>query len=234
MTSKATMTVELGQIGTATIQAQVYQKLREALFTGLFSPGQSLTIRALAAQLGTSPMPVREALQKLVAEKALIQLPNRTFRVTPYTTEMFRELTNVRVAVEGLAVKNAARRMTPRSLRELRGINDRMRQGIDQRQPMDIMMANRDFHFALYELAGMPQLMEIINGLWLRAGPFLMHAHRQLDDPIPYFSAGNRFHARLLDACDRQEYRVAARALSYDILYSARYFRGDITHINLQ
>lgn len=228
------MTVELGQIGTATIQAQVYQKLREALFTGLFSPGQSLTIRNLAATLGTSPMPVREALQKLVAEKALVQLPNRTFRVTPFTQEMFRELVSIRVAIESLAVKNAAERMTPAKLRALRQINSRMAKAIDQNNPKDIMTANREFHFSLYEIAAMPQLMEIINGLWLRAGPFLMHAHRQLADPLPYFTAGNRFHERMLIACEEGQYRAAARALANDILYSARYFRNDISSVNHQ
>ncbi|WP_236858272.1 GntR family transcriptional regulator [Cereibacter sphaeroides] len=56
------MTADLGQIESVTIQLQVYNRLREALFTGKLLPGESLTIRNLAAMLGTSPMPVREAL----------------------------------------------------------------------------------------------------------------------------------------------------------------------------
>lgn len=78
----------------------------------MFAPGQSLTIRGLADSLGTSSMPVRESLQRLVAEHALVQMPNRTFKVTPFTPEMFRELVRVRMTVEGFA---AAEGGTPRN-----------------------------------------------------------------------------------------------------------------------
>ena len=123
---------DLGQIESATIQTQVYQRLREGLFDGAFSPGQSLTIRNLAAGLGTSPMPVREALQRLVAERALVQLPNRTFQVTPFTTEMFRELTRVRMSVEGLAAGEAARRTRAEDVRMLQKLNKTMIRGIEK------------------------------------------------------------------------------------------------------
>ena len=104
------MTVNLGQIESATIQVQVYQRLREALFTGMFAPGQSLTIRGLADSLGTSSMPVRESLQRLVAEHALVQMPNRTFKVTPFTPEMFRELVRVRMKASLRRRPHAAQR----------------------------------------------------------------------------------------------------------------------------
>lgn len=226
------MDVDLGQIESATIQVQVYQRLREALFTGMFAPGQSLTIRGLADILGTSPMPVRESLQRLVAEHALVQMPNRTFRVTPFSPEMFRELVRVRMTIEGFAAAEAARRATPQQIARLTDINARMSGALDEYAPGQVMTSNRDFHFALYEMTEMPQLLDIINGLWLRAGPYLMNAHKSLQDPRSFFRSGVKFHIRVIDACAAQDPRRAARALACDIWHSARNFRLDVARIN--
>jgi DNA-binding GntR family transcriptional regulator len=226
------MSVDLGPIDSATIQAQVYQRLREALFTGALAPGEALTIRNLASMLGTSPMPVREALQRLVAERALVQMPNRTFRVTPFTPEMFRELMRVRMAVEGLAAGEAARRATPAQLRKLSHLNAQMIRAVDLGSPSRVMNLNRDFHFALYEITEMPQLLDIINGLWLRAGPYLMNAHRSLADPKSLFRSGTAFHERIIRCCSQRQPKEAARAMACDIWHSARYFRRDVRRIN--
>ncbi|MBX9459624.1 MAG: GntR family transcriptional regulator [Rhizobium sp.] len=227
------MDVDLGQIDSATIQTQVYQRLREALFTGMFAPGQSLTIRGLADSLGTSPMPVRESLQRLVAEHALVQMPNRTFRVTPFSPEMFRELVRVRMTVEGFAAAEAARRATPKQTARLTELNAGMSAALDEYVPSQVMTSNRDFHFALYEMTEMPQLLDIINGLWLRAGPYLMNAHKSLQEPRSFFRSGVRFHLRVIDACAARDPKRAARALACDIWHSARNFRLDVAKINI-
>lgn len=226
------MDVNLGQIESATIQVQVYQRLREALFTGMFAPGQSLTIRGLADSLGTSPMPVRESLQRLVAEHALVQMPNRTFRVTPFSPEMFRELVRVRMTVEGFAAAEAARRATSKQIAKLSDINARMSGALDAHAPNQVMTSNRDFHFALYEMTEMPQLLDIINGLWLRAGPYLMSGYKTLGNPTAYFRSGVKFHGRVIDACVARDPRRATRALACDIWHSARNFRLNVERIN--
>ncbi|CAH1652296.1 MULTISPECIES: GntR family transcriptional regulator [unclassified Chelatococcus] len=226
------MDVNLGQIESATIQVQVYRRLREALFTGMFAPGEALTIRRLADILGTSPMPVREALQRLVAEHVLVQMPNRTFRVTPFSPEMFRELVRVRMTIEGFAAGEAARRATPAQLTRLSELNEKMAGALDVYAPAEVMTANREFHFALYEMTEMPQLLDIINGLWLRAGPYLMNAHKSLENPRAFFASGVKFHTRVIDSCVAREPRRAARALACDIWHSARNFRLDVARIN--
>lgn len=228
------MAVDLGPINSATYQVQVYDRLREALFTGMFAPGEAMTIRGLAAMLGTSPMPVREALQRLVAEHALMQMPNRTFRVTPFSSEMFRELVRVRMTVEGLAAAEAARRATTKQLQQLSRLNEQMIQAIEAGEPSKVLTVNREFHFALYEISHMPQLLDIINGLWLRVGPYLMHAHRSLEDPRTFFRTGTQFHERLIQSCANRQPKKAARAIAGDIWYSARYFRRDVDLVNSQ
>lgn len=56
----------LQRISHNTLQEQVYRNIRQSLSDGQFKPGEVLTIRDLARQLGTSVMPVREALHKLI------------------------------------------------------------------------------------------------------------------------------------------------------------------------
>lgn len=226
------MDVNLGQIESSTIQVQVYHRLREALFTGMFAPGQSLTIRGLAQNLGTSPMPVRESLQRLVAEHALVQMPNRTFRVTPFSPEMFRELVRVRMTIEGFAAAEAARRATPKQVARLASINAQMSSALEEYMPGDVMISNRKFHFALYEMTEMPQLLDIINGLWLRAGPYLTNAHKSLEEPKAFFRSGVKFHERVVEACAKKDAKRAARSLACDIWHSARNFRLDVAKIN--
>jgi DNA-binding GntR family transcriptional regulator len=159
-------------------------------------------------------------------------MPNRTFRVTPFSPEMFRELVRVRMTVEGFAAAEAARKASPAQVARLSEINRRMSAALDVYAPADVMTSNREFHFALYEMTEMPQLLDIINGLWLRAGPYLMNAHKSLEDPRSLFSSGVKFPARGIEGCAAREPRRAARALACDIWHSARNFRVDVARIN--
>ena len=160
-------------IDVTTVQERVYQELRNALYQGRFMPGEVLTIRALAAALGTSPMPVREAIQRLVTENALTQLPNRTFQVAALTLENYDEWIRVRCEVEGYAAQRAALRARPGICAELRKINRVFGEAIEARDAGGMLEGNQHFHFAVYEAAESDALLKIIGSLWLRFGPSL-------------------------------------------------------------
>src|ERR1700716_4133664 len=110
----------LARIERETVQEQVYGVLRERLMRGGFEPGQKLKIAELASALGTSAMPVREALNRLTAERAIKALPNRSGRVPALSKDSLQDLMETRFAVEGLAVARAASNMTPETLATLR------------------------------------------------------------------------------------------------------------------
>lgn len=217
------MVEKLLPVDVSTLQERVYLNLREALYQGRFAAGETVTIRGLAAALGTSAMPVREALQRLVAEKALVQMPSRSIKVAPFTLEMFTELTRIRMSVEGMAASRAAK-IAPLSLVDrLEEINASMLAAISTGFTEDVLDANKRFHFAVYEAAEMPQLLEIINSFWLRTGPYLGMAYR-MGSPAP-FSTGIRIHGRIIDAIRCRDGRRAACNLALDIWATARWFR---------
>lgn len=216
------MTDKLSPVDVSTLQERVYLKLREALYQGRFSAGETLTIRGLAAALGTSAMPVREALQRLVAEKALVQTPSRSIRVASFTPELFWELIRIRMAIEGMATRRAALNPPPGLVADLREINASMIASIRTGFTEDVLDANKRFHFAIYAAAEMPQLLEIINNLWLRTGPYLGVAYRMgYSDP---FLTGTRFHERIAQAIERRDGRRAASGLKVDIWATAKWF----------
>src|ERR1700739_2073168 len=92
-----------GTTAAGPVSQQVYRTLRGLLTTGGFQPGETVSLRNLAKRLGTSAMPVREAVNRLIAEQALQMLPNRQVIVPRMTRRKFFELTRVRQLLEGMA-----------------------------------------------------------------------------------------------------------------------------------
>ena len=212
-------------VDVSTLQERVYGQLRSALHQGKFMPGEVVTIRSLASALGTSAMPVREAIQRLVAERALVQLPNRTIRVAPFDLEIFADHTRTRGAIEGHAAYRAAVRQPGDLIDRLTAANRDMRSAIAAGDADGTLDANRAFHFALYGGAESPQLLEIITSLWLRSGPYINLALRRVPEAKTVFERGTRNHDRIIDAIERGDPKMAQFCLALDIRLTAMWFR---------
>ena len=211
-------------VDVSTVQERVYLEVQAALHQGRFMPGEAVTIRSLAQAVGTSPMPIRGAIQRLVAEKALVQLPNRTFRVAPFDLDIHAEQTRIRCAVEGFAAYRAAIRAPAGLVDELRDANGTMRGAVAAGDTDGVLDANRQFHFALYRGAESSQLTEMITQFWLRSGPFIAMALRTPESRT-MFEAGTRLHDRIIDAIGKRDPDGARFALALDIRAAAAWFR---------
>lgn len=157
---------------------QVFADIKEMILTGRIPPGQRITLRRLAEVVGTSPMPVRDAVSRLIAENALEMLPNRSIQVIFPSVERFQELVTIRSNVEGLAVEVAAQRRTAKEMSSIRRYAEQFEkyaQGAKP-DPREAMLANRKLHFSIYSAARMPLLVRIIEGLWLQVGPVYWNA----------------------------------------------------------
>ena len=201
------------------LQDQLYQRIREGLLAGRFQPGERLKIRDLAAEWGTSPMPVRAALQRLVAEGALEGEPQRSVRVPPMTRERYQNIFQVRLGLEGLAVELATPRLTPADLAELRDCVARMDQAIEQRQVQAYLNANSQFHLPLYSACGNPVLLRSIESLWLQVGPFFNQLFTGADLSLRL----NDFHEEAFTAIEAGDAKAARQAMEQDLSYFARF-----------
>ncbi|SFU75202.1 transcriptional regulator, GntR family [Methylobacterium sp. 174MFSha1.1] len=211
-------------VDVSTVQGRVYLALQAALHQGRFVPGEAVTIRSLAQAVGTSPMPIRGVIQRLVAEKALVQLPNRTFRVAPFDFDLHAELVRIRCTVEGFAAYRAAIRAPGDLAARLREANDSMRAAIAAGDTEGVLGANRRFHFTLYEGAASPQLLEVITQFWLRSGPVMAVALRTPESRV-MFEAGSRVHDRIVAAVEGRDPDAARFHLALDIRAAAAWFR---------
>ena len=136
-------------------------------------PGQRFTLRGLAAAIGTSAMPVREAVTRLAAEQALEVLPNRAIRVPLMTRERFLELRTIRLQLECLVIEAAADKRDDNELAEIQRHEQEFLQARAQPDSRAAVRANKNLHFAIYRSARMPALLQIIESLWLQIGPVL-------------------------------------------------------------
>lgn len=206
------------RISRRTLNDEVYLQLRDQLMAGAIAPGSTLTIRDLAASFGISPMPVREALRRLVAEHALVMLPNRSVAVPALSRRQFEETTRIRAALEGLAAEEATARIDDLGIAQMERANARMaapRRGADTAY----LEHNRTFHFTLYRASGMPTLVTMIESLWLQIGPLLTYAathagYRATVVPL--------HHHQVLEGLAKRRKRVVRAAIVDDITDAAR------------
>ncbi|MYN13411.1 FCD domain-containing protein [Pusillimonas sp. TS35] len=201
-----------------TLGANVLSQIKELLLTGQVEPGEQLSLRSTAEALGVSMMPVREAVYQLVADQALEVAPNRSVRVPVMTAAQFHEITQIRLQVEGYAVEQATQHVTPALVGALRHINAELSARMDEGggSLAQAILLNKSLHFSLYEAAGMPMLVKIIESLWLRIGPVLNYDLRAGSERTRNKTAVVH-HTHLIDALEAGNAAGAAKALRQDI-----------------
>lgn len=150
-----------------------YARLRDMILYGHLAPGAPVTIQGLIADLGAGMTPVREAIRRLTAEGALLPQGNRRVAVPQLSAEMLDEVAFARLAIEPKLAELAAPRLSPVQIDRLEAIDARVNCAIETGKLPDYLAANHAFHFALYEAAGAPVLLDLTRSLWLRAGPSL-------------------------------------------------------------
>jgi len=156
-----------------TVQERVYRELRTALARGQLAPGHSITLRGLAEMLDVSPMPVRDAVRRLVAEGALVKLSNRRIAVPAVTRETFDEIRRARLALEPAAAMRALPGIDEERLSVLVGLDEQCDDAMEQGNVDKYMQTNQAFHFTLYSSVPQRVFMPMIESLWLQFGPFM-------------------------------------------------------------
>jgi DNA-binding GntR family transcriptional regulator len=220
---------QLAPVGRETVQDRVYTELRRALIGGLFEPSQVLTIRSLADALATSTMPVREAISRLITEKALEALPNRSVRVPPITLERMDDLLRTRILIEGEAIALAAAQMTPRQIglvEAMLGEWDEMR-ALKQKKDVDREVTlNQTFHFEIYRACGSAVLIPMIESLWLQSGPCIRVAIYAFSDAGEVDTA--HYHRSIVTALSNRDSQAAREALIADISRPFAFLRSKL------
>ncbi len=147
------------------LREQVYRKLKESILNVMIEPNQRLIEEKLAAEMGTSRTPVREAIQKLEKEGLIHKLPRGGFAVNVVADEEIEEVFGVRSVLEGYAAYLATIRATDEDLRTMESIVKRQEICLDNGETDEVIRLNTDFHDILYACAKSKKLLAIISDL---------------------------------------------------------------------
>lgn len=199
----------------ATAQDIVHRKISHLLYIGYFRPGETISLRQMSAALGVSEMPVRSALNRLLADNALDVLPNRCFAVPLLSRADFEELMDLRLQLEGEIVRFAYANINRQDIRELERINEAFISARDQANQVQTLEANQRFHFRLYACAKRRMTFSLIRSVWIRAGSVIGLALRsggaQWNDD---------YHADIIRGLKIRDEQLCIDALSRDIRHS--------------
>jgi len=151
----------------------VVTAIRGLIEAGIYLPGQALRQEELAARIGVSRVPVREALQLLLAEGIVRHTPNSGFTVARLTVSELQQVYVMRRHVETRVLKAIrAEQVTTELLDRLRDLNEQMRQRCDDRDVTQFQQLNQEFHATKFRVAGLEVFQDQISRLWRISGPY--------------------------------------------------------------
>lgn len=166
MSTESSPTKGLHCVRRQTLEEQVYKALRTALLEGRLVHGQKLVQEALASELGTSRVPVRDALRRLEAEGLVITDERGSYYVKSFGPEDVEEIYALRVLLEPYATSRAIPHLTAEDVEELSLLLNEMEQAARAGDRETYVQLNRKFHTLLYEASGQRRLLRIIQNLW--------------------------------------------------------------------
>ena len=146
----------------STIARRIAEAIAARIIDGTLKPDTPLRQDHVAHEFNSSHVPVREAFRQLEAQHLVVALPRRGVRVAPLDATSIREISEMRAALEVVALRHAASRLTPSHFAK---IELALIEGDNAETLQDFEAANRAFHQALVTPCGMPRLLASLDGL---------------------------------------------------------------------
>lgn len=206
------------------IARQVTDELRDAIYAGELKPGDRLVERKLAADLGVSHIPVREALARLIEEGLVEKEPRRGARVARLTKRDLEEITSMRIVLEQFVIERVLPRWTPEARAELSSQLDDMAAAAPG-DTATIFRQDRAFHESLANLAEHGILSDITTRLQGRIAAFILATTSEL--AVDQQAAHVHSHQLIIDALDEGDIERARTVVADHISAGAARIRTD-------
>jgi DNA-binding GntR family transcriptional regulator len=146
--------------------------VKQAIVSGELPPGAKLSPSSIAADLGVSHIPVREALASMAAFGFIEHRPRVGFFVHARSAADLADIHHWREILEDEAFRMAVPCLTPGDITQMRELCDQMRQLASPEQRGEYLTVNRRFHFVVFRLAGSDRLLRFLVYLWDLAAPY--------------------------------------------------------------
>jgi DNA-binding GntR family transcriptional regulator len=154
---------------TYTKSAYAYEELRRRILSGELVQGQPISQEHLAAELGVSTTPLREALRRLDAEGLVTLDAHRDAKVSSLNADEARSLFEVREQLDPLATMLAAARRTAADMAAIKAALHDLEPLRSARSDVQALLVHREFHRSVYTASHNPLLMSLLEGLWDKA-----------------------------------------------------------------
>jgi DNA-binding GntR family transcriptional regulator len=186
----------------------VARYVRKRIFDGSYAAGQYIRLDQLAAELGVSVTPVREALFVLSAEGLLTQQPRRGFAVVRVTARDVTDVANVQAHIGGELAARAAANITDEQMRELDNIQTELEDAYARDDDEGAVRLNHDFHKAINVAADSPKLAQLMSQI-TRYAP-----ESVFPTIVGWSRQSTEHHRKLLAALEIHDEDGARRAMS--------------------
>jgi DNA-binding GntR family transcriptional regulator len=159
------MSVSLKPVKNRALSDDVFETLRDAIFSGRLKPGDPLRELRVAKELSVSQATVRDALVKLERFGLVVRVPNKETIVTPHSRREIRERVSIRATLEEMAFLEAARALTEEDYAELEGKLRRVSDSFRRKEYFDAAQFDLDFHRYIWRRSGNETLAEMLDYL---------------------------------------------------------------------
>ncbi len=203
---------DIAPLSRETLQDKVFRRVTELILDGSIVPGEIVTVQSLADAFEVSPMPVREALRRLMAANALTVVSGRSIGIPALSRARLADLRNVRSEIEAIAAGWAAERSDDAVLGVLGRHLDALERANAQGDVKAYLRANYAFHFSIYRAAKSENMLNIIENLWLQISPYFNMLHASGN-----YSTANEHHQDMFAAMRSRDARSVQEAVRADI-----------------
>ena len=200
----------------STAEEEAYLYLHKALRLGRYKAGERLIPEDIAAEIGMSRMPVREAFRRLAADGLVTLRPNRGCVVAGLTLDELTEVFEIRSVLEGLAVRIALPKLTVEHFEEMDRLLVRMERA-GEAGSSDWVLRHQEFHAYLYGLSGRPKLIRQIAALHVAIEPYMRIWFDYVEKPL----SAREEHQKLLNALKSGDLAEAEREMEDHVLGTA-------------
>lgn len=193
--------------GTVTRVGQCVDEIRSLILSGEFLPGQALRQSALAERLGTSRIPVREALTMLQTEGIVNYMPHVGHTVARLTTEQLSEIYAMRKMIETEMLK--AIDLSTVDVDHLQELNGAIENASSNLEIDSVTQLNLEFHFELFAYSGRSVMLAEVRRLWNMSGFYRSIQVYDLQHRTEIITE----HQRIIDAVRRQDTDLLVAAM---------------------
>src|SRR3546814_1391010 len=165
-----------GAVDRTLLRDDVYGRIRDAIVDGTFAPGEQLKDAELAAWLGVSRTPIREALLRLASSGLVVAQPGRSTTVSTVDEGTVRDARDVVAAMHELAVREGIGRLAEGDVQRMRDANGRFARAVDDGDADAALRADDDLHAVLVQASGNRALSAVLE----QFTPVVRRAERQI------------------------------------------------------